>query len=148
MLSLCAHRAVGGRGWAKPSCIHHCGGGAGQAAQQHQVPSSIFVSWAECKESDGSKSPHLDGCRACKLPRPPPSVFIHGGVSTPYELTDAMPKVAAALSLENVETFHIHTSGDAKYSKDPRFKSVCSPPPCGRPAVPAVLLLLSLHCVP
>lgn len=50
------------------------------------------------------------------------SVFVHGGVSTPYELTDAMPKVAAAQSLENIEVFHIHTSGDAKYAKDPRFK--------------------------
>jgi hypothetical protein len=52
------------------------------------------------------------------------SVFIHGGVSTPFELTDAMPTVGKLQSLENVEVFHIHTTGDAKYATDPRFKYV------------------------
>ena len=50
------------------------------------------------------------------------SVFIHGGVATPFELTDVMPLVADKQSLKNIEVFHIHTTGDAKYASDPRFK--------------------------
>lgn len=50
------------------------------------------------------------------------SVFVHGGVSTPIDLTDALPEVAKHWDLRDIEVMHIHTSGEAKYGSDPRFK--------------------------
>ena len=43
------------------------------------------------------------------------SVFIHGAAATPLDLIDAL--VARAHELEDVELMHIHTEGDAEYSR-------------------------------
>lgn len=51
--------------------------------------------------------------------RPGHRVFVHGGVSTPTVLVDAL--VAQAERLRDVELIHLHTCGDAGYA-DPAYR--------------------------
>lgn len=49
-------------------------------------------------------------------------VFMHGAMATPHELADALPVVAEAENLSNIEMCHIHTTGEGRYMTNPRFK--------------------------
>ncbi len=50
------------------------------------------------------------------------SVFMHGAMATPHELADALPVVADAENLSNIEMCHIHTTSEGSYMTNSRFK--------------------------
>ncbi len=62
---------------------------------------------------------HSDPHDALACVRPGSRVFLHGGVSTPTVLVDAL--VAQADRLRDVELIHLHTAGAARYA-DPEYR--------------------------